>query len=129
MSGKQISLIYFYLVSAASLALIVVGIFNTVNFLANNFFYDEYPLRYQIVDCRGNYPYKGPAPVPGGADFFPATPSAAEQQESQKNCEEQLALQRKQQKVDDIKSAVTFSLVGVILFGLHFTQARKHSKS
>ena len=32
MSGKTIATIYFYIISAASLALIIIGIFNGVNF-------------------------------------------------------------------------------------------------
>lgn len=125
MSGKRIALIYFYLISAAALALIVVGVFNTVNFVINVTQYDKYPLRYQAVRCLAQ-PYKAPIPV---TDMpTPATPSPEELQNQQKDCEMQLELDRKQQKLDDLKSAVTFSLVGTILFLIHFPQARKQSK-
>ena len=44
MSEKTIATIYFYVISAASLALIVIGIFNIVNFLINSTQYEKYPL-------------------------------------------------------------------------------------
>ncbi len=124
MSARHISTVYFYVISAASLALIVVGVFNSVNFAINITQYDKYPLRYQPENCDTNPYYKGPMAVvaPG------ATPSPQDLQNARLQCEKQLELDRKKQKLGDLKSAVTFSLVGVLLFLVHFPLARKQSK-
>src|SRR5258708_37963110 len=127
MSGKQISLIYFYTISAASLALIVIGIFNTVNFVINVTQYDKYPLPYigETCDFYGG----GPVPVKGIMDTpVVGTPSAEEVAKQKKNCEDRLNMERKQHKVDDLRNEITFTLVGTVLFLIHFSQARKHSK-
>ena len=127
MTGQKISLVYFYVISAASLALIVIGIFNIVNFLINVTQYGEYPLRYQGATCE-RYPYKfidGPTPAIAPS---PATPSAKELDEQKKICEEQQAMERKQHELDDLRNSITFSAVGLILFLIHFSLAGKISK-
>ncbi|MBI3109696.1 hypothetical protein HYZ06_01505 [Candidatus Daviesbacteria bacterium] len=136
MSGKIIATIYFYVISAASLALIVIGIFNTVNFIINSTQYEKYPLRYPQGSCE-NYPFKfGPYPAMD-VRGMPATPSAtlgtgpsAQELEKQKqDCLKQENALSKQQKIDDLKNAITFTLVGLVLFSIHFPLARKQSKS
>jgi hypothetical protein len=135
MPGKTIATIYFYIVSAASLALIVIGIFNGVNFFINSTQFDKYPLRYYgpAVDCEtsfGPYPAKvAPAPfgVTGDMNML-ATPSAEELRKQKENCEKQQEYDRKQHRVDDIRNTLTFTLVGIVLFLIHFPQARKHSE-
>lgn len=128
MSGKTIATIYFYLISAASLALIVIGIFNSVNFVINSTQYDKYPLRYPQGSCEG-YPYKfgGPYPAMMDARGLPATPSAQETEKQKQDCLKQEDAQSKQQKIDDLKNAITFTLVGSILFLIHFPLARKQA--
>jgi hypothetical protein len=131
MSGKLIATIYFYLISAASLALIIIGVFNAVNYVINTTQYEKYPLRYQREDCEF-YPYSkdiyAPAPPPAGGSFM-ASPSAEESEKLKKICLEQVDYQRKQEKLDDLKNAITFTLIGAILFGIHFPLARKQSKN
>lgn len=120
MSGKIIATIYFYVISAASLALIVIGIFNAVNFIINSTQYDKYPLRYPQGSCE-SYPYKfGP---------YPATPSAEEAEKQKQDCLKQENALSKKQKIDDLKNAITFTLVGIVLFSIHFPLARKQSKT
>lgn len=127
MSGKTIAIIYFYLISAASLALIVIGIFNSVNFVINSTQYDKYPLRFSQGSCEG-YPYKfGPYPAMD-VRGMPATPSAQELEKQKQDCLKQEDALSKQQKIDDLKNAITFTLVGTILFLIHFPLARKQSK-
>jgi hypothetical protein len=129
MNGKQISLIYFYLVSIFSLVLLVIGIYNVATFLINTTQYSDYPLRYQQADCDVNpYQFKVPAPYSVPESNPQATPNPAEQNTIKQSCEKQLALMRKQQQLDVLKSAVVFSGAGLVLFLIHFTQARKHSK-
>lgn len=127
MSGKTIATIYFYLVSAASLALIVIGVFHTVNFVINSTQYEKYPLRWgPEVDCEteGYYRY-GPIPE----KITPATPSAKELEKQKELCVKQQEEERVRHKVDDIKNAATFTLIGVILFAIHFPLARRQSSA
>ncbi|MBI2599570.1 hypothetical protein HYW43_01465 [Candidatus Daviesbacteria bacterium] len=128
MSGKTIATIYFYLISAASLALITIGIFNGVNFFINSTQYDKYPTRYGSIQDCSTYPmpYKVAMPVDRGEI---ATPSAEEQKQQRQRCEQQIEADRKQHRIEDIKNTVTFTLVGVILFSVHFPLARKNSQS
>ena len=129
MSGKTIATIYFYLISAASLALIVIGIFNAVNFGINITQYDRYPLKYGPPGNCENYPYKfGSYPAPP-MDMKVSTPSASELEKQKQDCLKQENALSKQQKIDDLKNSVTFTLVGAILFLIHFPLARKQSRS
>lgn len=127
MTGKQISLIYFYLVSAASLALIVIGIFSIVNFSLNSLYYEKYPLRYFGEDCEYDpYRYQPKGPYP--AEITPnSTPSAEEREEAKRICEKRAGDERLRIKVDDIKNALTFTIVGTVLFLIHFPIARRLS--
>lgn len=131
MSGRLIATIYFYLISAASLALIVIGIFNAVNFLINSTQYDKYPLRYGPPgDCEvSGYPYPVKIARPPDMANGEATPSAEEVKRQKELCEKQQELERKQHKIDDMKNAITFTLVGTVLFLIHFPLARKQSRS
>lgn len=127
MSGKTIATIYFYLISAVSLALIVIGIFNAVNFGINATLYDKYPLRYPQADCENMaYPY-GPKPIPMEIDKI-STPSAKDLEKQKNICIKQQEEDRKQHKVDDLKNSITYTLVGAILFLIHFPLARKQSR-
>lgn len=128
MTGKQVSLIYFYLISAGALGLIVIGIFNSVNFMVNATQYKEYPLRYG-QDCESIYPVPvkmGPPPLIESYPM-PATQSAQEAEIQRHVCKINLEKQRKQQMLDDLKNSITFSLVGSTLFLIHFPIARRQS--
>lgn len=134
MSGKLIGQIYFYLISAASLALIVIGVFNAVNFVINTTQYDKYPMRWGAVSScdyvSGDYkvgPQMMNISVPGGV-VPETTPSAQEIEKQKQLCLKNEEADRKQHKVDDLRNAVTFSLIGTVLFLIHFPQARKLSK-
>lgn len=129
MSGRQISLIYFYLVSAGALALIVIGVFNSVNFVINATQYKDYPLRYQ-QDCDSIYPISVKIAPPPLVESYPmpATQSAEEAEKQKQLCQKNLEKQRKQQMIDDLKNSITFTLVGATLFLIHFPIARRQSK-
>ena len=127
MSGKTIATIYFYLISAASLALIVIGIFNTVNFFINITQYDKYPLRYSQGDCEGGFGYPMPYKIMP-TDGIEATPSAQDLEKQKQVCQKQQEQDRKQHKIEDVRNAITFTLVGLVLFSIHFPLARKQSK-
>ena len=128
MNGKQIGVIYFYLVSAASLVLIVIGLFSAINFVVNITQFKDYPLSSWETGSCEVYPFKG-RPVPVMGEPMPATLSAEETEEQKKFCEEQTATLRQQRRVSDLRDSITFTLIGLILFGIHFPQGRKQSKS
>lgn len=126
MSGKTIATIYFYIISAVSLGLIIIGIFNGVNFVVNSTMYDKYPTRYgPAMDCEGGsyYPVPMKAPLIGSE----STPSAKDLEKQKQICLTQQDLDRKQHKIDDLKNTLTFTLVGLVLFSIHFPLARKQS--
>ncbi|OGE15140.1 hypothetical protein A3F00_01710 [Candidatus Daviesbacteria bacterium RIFCSPHIGHO2_12_FULL_37_11] len=134
MSGKTIATIYFYIISVGSIILMVIGIFNAANFIVNSTQFEQYPLRWGgITSC--DYGADGLVPVARGPmsvkvlppDGIESTPSAQEIQRAKEQCLKNEAADRKQHQVDDIKNAITFSLVGIILFLIHFPQARKRS--
>lgn len=135
MSGKLIATIYFYLISAGAIVLIVIGIFNTVSFFINSTQYEKYPLRYGgVSNCEyandGLY-YPGMmAPVtvpvkPAGVEI--ATPSAEAVQKSKEQCLKNEEVDRVQHRVEDMKNSLTFLVVGAVLFWIHFPQAKKRS--
>ena len=127
MSGKTISIIYFYLVSIIGLVLLVIGIFHAVTFGVNNFVYDKYPLRYGGLDrCEEGYDITKPTRI--DIPQMVATPSAQEIERQKKLCLQNQEIERQQHKVDDIKNALTFILVGALLFGIHFPIALRRSR-
>lgn len=123
--GKLIALIYFYLISAVSIGLLVFATFAWANLIINLTQYGQYPLRYGLENCEYRPLVKGPYPVDS---LTPATMSAQEKEEAKRICLEQVELERKQQKLEDIKNSAVFTLVGVVLFLIHFPQARRLSK-
>lgn len=125
MSGKLIGLIYFYVISAASLMLIVIGIFSVVNYAINVTQFDKYPLNYYQENCEtGEFSYAKPYNPDGQS----ASMSAEERVLYRKNCEERVAFERKHSEIEDLKNAVTFTLVGLVLFIIHFKIARRISE-
>ncbi|OGE25407.1 hypothetical protein A3C26_02525 [Candidatus Daviesbacteria bacterium RIFCSPHIGHO2_02_FULL_39_12] len=128
MSGKTIATIYFYLISAVSLALIIIGVFNGVNFIINSTQYDKYPTRYGLVrDCSVYpMPYKVAIPADRGEIV---TPLDEEQKQQKERCEKQIEADSKQHHIEDIKNTITFTLAGIILFVIHFPLALKNSQS
>lgn len=124
MTGKIIATIYFYIMSAAATILIIVGIFNIINYVINSTQYDKYPLRYSQGNCE-LYPYK--------FEQYPvleekiATPSAEKLAKQEKACLMQQAQDRKQHQIEDLRNAIAFTLIGVLLFLIHYPQAKKRS--
>jgi len=128
MSGKMIGTVYFYLVSVISLILLVIGIHSSVTYFLNASQYDEYPLRYLGEDCENfGYPFKGPYPAEIAQDSQ-ASVSAEERLRLTDSCKRRVEAERKQYKLEDIRNSIVFTLVGSILFLIHFPQARKLSR-
>ena len=114
------------MISAISLGLIIVGVFNVGNLVINVTQYENYPPRYGYDNCESGYGPKAPYP----ASLMPSEASiSAEQTRKQKElCLMQVELDRKQHKLDDVKNSVLFTSIGIILFLIHFPQARQQSK-
>jgi hypothetical protein len=124
--GKLISLIYFYLVSVIGIILLIIGLYNGVSYVVNVTQYDLYPTRYAgNDDCSYLTQPAPPKPAPGTDTL--ASISAEEQKTQKTACEKRVALDRKQHKVDNIKDAIFFTLVGIILLALHFPVAIRRS--
>ncbi len=124
--GKLISLIYFYLVSIVAIILLIIGLYNLVSFGINTAFYDKYPLQYAgNEDCSylTGTPYERPLP---DSDTL-ASLSAEERTEQKAACERRVESERKQRQVNDIKNGIYFTLIGIILLGLHFPVALRKS--
>ncbi len=70
-----------------------------------------------------------PPALPVGQSYpVIATQSSQEVNIQRQLCQKQIAEQSKRQKLDDLKNSITFSLVGLILFVIHFPIARRNSK-
>lgn len=128
--GRLISLIYFYILSAVAIGLLIYAAFSWADLLIGLTQYEKYPLRYGLENCDDRYPYfKGGNSVPAIDTYQqPATLSAQEREKFVAQCLTQADFERKQHKFDDIKNSVVSTLVGIILFAIHFPQARKLSK-
>ena len=124
MAGKTIATIYFYVISAGATILIIIGIFNIINFVINSTQYDKYPLRYSQGNCEF-YPYK--------LEQYPAleekvaTPSAEMLLKQQRACFMQQAEDRKQHQIEDLRNAIAFTSIGALLFLIHYPQAKKRT--
>src|SRR3989338_7146578 len=117
MTGRRISITYFYLVSAISLVVLVIGIFHTVTFIVNSTMYEKYPLRWGGVDNCEDSPYSFAKPIMPAEEKW-ATSSAEEKEKALEVCRKNQEQERRQHRVEDIKNAVTFSLVGILLFSI-----------
>lgn len=111
---KLIPTIYFYLLSAVGMVLIIVGLFNASHFIAGTFVYEKYPLRYGTEYERCEYRSELV-----GIDVKPQAAFSKE------DCYKGLESERQQKKVEDIENALAFTLIGLFIFSLHFYFARK----
>ena len=109
-----------------------IGIFNAVNFGINSTQYEKYPLPWGENSCE-NYPIplygKGVMPMDTSISIpSDSTPSAEDLERQKEFCIKQQELERKKYQVGDMKNALTFILVGLVLFLIHFPMARKQSR-
>ena len=125
--GRLISLIYFYLVSIIGLILLIIGIYNIVTFTVNSIQYDKYPLRYAGNEECGYYSREAIPAKPIEGNSIAPTLSPEEVENQRKACEVRVERERKQQKVDDMKNSIYFTLTGVILLAIHLPIALRKS--
>jgi len=111
---KLIPTIYFYVVSLIGLVLLIIGIFSSIHFLVGITAYDKYPLGYSAeTRCIA------PAPEKGQPQVNP----------SYNQCLQEVEQDRMSRKADDMEKSISFTLVGLIVFGIHFYFARKQTKA
>jgi hypothetical protein len=113
---KLIPSIYFYVVSLIGLILLIIGVFSDVHYFVNVSSGSVYPL-----------PYSGPercvVPVPAisGAPEK-QTPDA---QKVYQDCLKSVEEERRTTQRNDLEKALSYTIVGAIVFGIHFYFARK----
>lgn len=113
---KLIPTIYFYTVSLIGLVLLIVGIFASIHYVVNVTQYSKYPLGYGLESrCGQNLSQ----PVKGVAQ-----PMIMENYNS---CVQEVEQERQQLKTQDLEKAISFTLIGAVVFGIHFYFARKQS--
>ena len=121
MNSRVISVIYFYIVSLIAIILLIVGIHTAISYTVNITQFAQYPLPYGGED-RCNAYMVPQAPSPG------KTAPAISSDQAKQQCLASLALERKQQRVSDLDNAVTFTLLGLLLFASHFPIALRRSR-
>lgn len=115
---KLIPTIYFYVVSLIGLVLLIIGIFAGVHFVVGVTAYNKYPLDY-APETRCSIPV---APAPEGKT------AAQLQISSQDECLKSVEKERATKKAADLEKALSFTLIGMLVFGIHFYYARRKLK-
>jgi len=116
---KLIPTIYFYTVSLIGLVLLIIGIFASIHFVVNITQFSNYPLGYNPIDrCQT------PQPVPAKGTTEPVISTV-----SKEDCLKEVDQERQLLKTQDLEKAVSFTIIGSIVFSIHFYFARKQSKS
>lgn len=112
--------IYFYLLSAIGMVLLIIGLFNSVHFITGISSYDKYPLRFG-AETRCKYMPKA-AVVEGSTNVQ----SDANMKE---DCLKSLEKERVTTKADDLEKSISFTAIGLLVFLTHFYFARKQKSS
>lgn len=109
---RLVSSIYFYLLSLIGIVLLIIGIFASVHYVVGITAYDKYPLQYDTVArCS-----------------VPATPDKTSITTSQ-SCLQDIEVERKKTKIADLEKALSFSIIGLIVFCIHFPLALRQKKN
>ena len=90
---KLIPTIYFYLLSAIGMVLLIIGLFNASHFITGITAYDKYPLRFG-AESRCDYMLQ-PVPVEGS--------KAIKQDNTKGDCLKSLEKERQTTKADDLE--------------------------
>ncbi len=117
---KLIPTIYFYLLSAIGMVLLIIGLFNSVHFITGITAYDKYPLR-NGSESRCDYMPTVPAPVEGQKPIVVDNAKG--------DCLKSLEKERQTTKADDLEKSISFTAIGLLVFGIHFYFARKQKTS
>ena len=116
---KLIPTIYFYTVSLIGLVLLIVGIFASVHFIVNITQFANYPLGYNPIErCQI------PQSIPDKGTTQPVISTV-----SKDDCLKEVDQERQLLKTQDLEKALSFTIIGGLVFSIHFYFARKQSKS
>lgn len=118
---RLIPTIYFYLLSAIGMVLIIIGLFNAAHYIVGVTAYDKYPLGYG-PESRCEYMPK-PALLEGQTQ--PTQSDKETEQKAKEDCLKTVETERQNKKVDDLEKSITFTSIGLLVFGAHFYFARK----
>lgn len=116
---KLIPTIYFYLLSAIGMVLLIIGLFNSTHYITGITSYDKYPLRFG-AETRCDYMPKA-IPVEGS--------KAQLNTNTKEDCLKSLEKERQTTKADDLEKSVSFTAIGLLVFAIHFYFARKQKSS
>ena len=115
MLKQSIPTIYFYLLSAVGMVLLIIGLFKTTHFLSGVMFFDKYPLQsYSETRCENM-----PQPVTENGKTLPL------QKETMDLCLKSLEKERLATKQNDLEQSISFTIIGLLVFSTHFYFARK----
>ena len=117
---KLIPAIYFYLLSAIGMVLLIIGLFNSVHYITGITAYDKYPLR-NGAESRCDYMPTVPVPVEGQKSISVDN--------AKPDCLKSLEKERATTKADDLEKSISFTTIGLLIFGIHFYFARKQKTS
>lgn len=113
--NKLIPAIYFYLLSFIGIIILIIGIFADIHFITGIAVYNKYPLPGGMENqCM----YSAPQP-PLGKTGMPVI------NDQYNICIRNLENQRITTKKQDLEKALSFTLIGLFVFGIHFYFARK----
>jgi len=115
---KLIPTIYFYVLSAVGMMLFIIGLFNSIHYVVGITVYDKYPLGY-APESRCEYM---PRPVLPEGQIEEQSSTETEQKEE---CLKSIEEERQNKKVDDLEKSITFTAIGLLVFGTHFYFARR----
>ena len=113
---KTIPLLYFYTVSLIGFVLLIIGIFSSIHYFVNISSYTDYPLGY-IPETRCAPMQAPPQVVPGKID-------TTQTQQSYLDCIKNIQAERQILKTKDAEKALSFTIIGLLVFGIHFAYAR-----
>lgn len=120
---RLIPTIYFYLLSAIGMVLLIMGLFNTVHYITGITSYDKYPLRFG-AESRCDY-----MPVPASMGETKAISSDTSNVNTKEDCLKSLEKERATTKADDLEKSISFTTIGFLVFLTHFYFARKQKPS
>ncbi len=118
-NAKINSTIYFYLLSAVGIVLLIIGVFNSFHYVVGITAYDKYPLKYGN-ESRCQY-----MPIPAKEISAETPADTVDQEKAKKECLDSLEVERKNTKVDDLEKSIAFTVIGLLVFASHFYFARK----
>jgi len=114
---KLIPSIYFYVLSLVGMILLIIGLFSAIHYVVGVSAYPKYPLQY------GN---EGRCSL----QMFPiGEKSAVTPQQMRNECLKDLENEREITKVNDLEKSISFTLIGLAVFCIHFYFARRLKKT